>query len=949
MDRLLRLRPGERKLVLPAVAASALAAAGLTIASSGIDALVFERYGVERLPVLYLLLGGTMFIASVGVSTLLGRLGRGRAFLAILAAIAAVALAARLAVPADLSWIYPVLWVLRGAGEFLVGMAVWGLSGLVTDTRQAKRFFPLIGGAAVLGQVVGGLATRPLASWVGAEDLIVVWAGSLLVVALLGRRLVALAGTAALPRRRRGASPLDDLRQGLRSIRRSSLLRWMAVGSVLFSLLFFSLYLPFSRAATARYPNAEELAGFFGLFSATATALTLVLSLLVMNRLLGRVGVPTVMMVLPILYLVAFGVLTVTSGFAVLVTFRFTQVVWLQGGASTAWEAAINTVPPERRDQTRAFLYGGPTQVGTVLAGVVALVGERAVSPRALFAIGLAVAAGAAVAMARVRRAYVSELVVALREGRPHVFGSGPGADEPFGLARADRAAVSAVAAALDDPDAGVRRLAAELLGDLDPAEAEPALERAVRDEDADVRATAMRSLVRSSAFGASEVIPPLLRDPSPDVRAAALDALAAFRADRARARPLLADEDPLVRARAASVLLERGGTDPEARSTFEELATSPDAVVRAAAYRALPGSRAEGSFEAALRGLDDPVASVRTEAARSLVVLDVDRAAGPLLAALAERPEDVLGPLGEVIARRNGEVRDRVRGFAADTVALALESRRLADSIDGDADERLGVLRDSLRARSQRQAETAIRAAALLAQGPALDAALEGLSVSDPVQRANALEVLETVGDADLVRPLLALWEPGRDRATEPGWREALLEDPDEWIRACARWALSDTRERMGETLATVPLMERLLVLRSVPLFADLPPQDLRPIAGIATEHRYEDADTIAEQGEPGDEMHIIVEGYVMVILREPDGHQRVLAVRSTGDVIGEMAVLTSAPRMASLAARGAVRLMSIGRREFEAMLRERPETSLALLRVLCERLAARETAPPA
>ena len=148
-----------------------------------------------------------------------------------------------------------------------------------------------------------------------------------------------------------------------------------------------------------------------------------------------------------------------------------------------------------------------------------------------------------------------------------------------------------------------------------------------------------------------------------------------------------------------------------------------------------------------------------------------------------------------------------------------------------------------------------------------------------------------------------------------------------------------------MAETLATVPLMERVIVLRKVPLFADLPPEDLKPLATIASERRFEDADTIAEQGDPGDEMHIIVEGYVMVILREPDGHRRVLAVRSAGDVIGEMAVITSTPRMASLAAKGSVRLLTIERRGFEAMLRERPETSIALLRVLCERLADRET----
>jgi CRP-like cAMP-binding protein len=156
-------------------------------------------------------------------------------------------------------------------------------------------------------------------------------------------------------------------------------------------------------------------------------------------------------------------------------------------------------------------------------------------------------------------------------------------------------------------------------------------------------------------------------------------------------------------------------------------------------------------------------------------------------------------------------------------------------------------------------------------------------------------------------------------------------------------------TTDRGGsvtETLATLPLMERVLFLRRVPLFADLPPQDLVPIATIASEQSYGDADTIAEQGEPGDEMHIIVSGYVMVILRESDGHQQVLAVRAAGDVIGEMAVITSAPRMASLAAKGAVRLLSIGRRPFEAMLRERPETALALMRVLCQRLADRDAA---
>jgi CRP-like cAMP-binding protein len=83
-----------------------------------------------------------------------------------------------------------------------------------------------------------------------------------------------------------------------------------------------------------------------------------------------------------------------------------------------------------------------------------------------------------------------------------------------------------------------------------------------------------------------------------------------------------------------------------------------------------------------------------------------------------------------------------------------------------------------------------------------------------------------------------------------------------------------------------------------------------------------------------------------VLVVVDE-DSATRTLAVRTEGDVIGEMAVITSRPRMAGLVARGPVRLLSIARRPFEAILRERPEISLAVMRVLCDRLADRDAGP--
>jgi CRP-like cAMP-binding protein len=110
-----------------------------------------------------------------------------------------------------------------------------------------------------------------------------------------------------------------------------------------------------------------------------------------------------------------------------------------------------------------------------------------------------------------------------------------------------------------------------------------------------------------------------------------------------------------------------------------------------------------------------------------------------------------------------------------------------------------------------------------------------------------------------------------------------------------------------------------------------------LQPIAEVAEEHLFADGEMIAAEGDPGDTTYVIVDGEVDVVVGS-----RTLAVRGAGDVIGEMSVISSRPRVASLRAKSDVRVLEIHKPAFEAILRERPETALALMRVLCERLSA-------
>lgn len=151
-------------------------------------------------------------------------------------------------------------------------------------------------------------------------------------------------------------------------------------------------------------------------------------------------------------------------------------------------------------------------------------------------------------------------------------------------------------------------------------------------------------------------------------------------------------------------------------------------------------------------------------------------------------------------------------------------------------------------------------------------------------------------------------------------------------------------------ETLPTLSMMERILFLRRVPMFADLSPADIKQVAAGMGEAVFSPGDLLAEQGQIGEEMYIIVSGEVRVLLtseaQKPAGE---VARRRSGDFVGEMAVISREPRFATLEADGTVRTLYLSQKQFESILRERPEIGLAVMRVLCQRLKQASAGPAA
>ena len=135
---------------------------------------------------------------------------------------------------------------------------------------------------------------------------------------------------------------------------------------------------------------------------------------------------------------------------------------------------------------------------------------------------------------------------------------------------------------------------------------------------------------------------------------------------------------------------------------------------------------------------------------------------------------------------------------------------------------------------------------------------------------------------------------------------------------------------------------IDRMLFLRRVPIFSRLAPDDLQRLAGVAIERRYEPNTPLVIEGDVGDELVVIVEGEVMVVHGEgPEA--RLIRTYGVGDHIGELAVLRTQPRAATVVAcDDGVFGLAIGGAGLRAILEERPEAAMEMLATLADRISA-------
>jgi NTE family protein len=133
---------------------------------------------------------------------------------------------------------------------------------------------------------------------------------------------------------------------------------------------------------------------------------------------------------------------------------------------------------------------------------------------------------------------------------------------------------------------------------------------------------------------------------------------------------------------------------------------------------------------------------------------------------------------------------------------------------------------------------------------------------------------------------------------------------------------------------------------LRRIPFFSELPGDVLKAISARLHLERYKKGEVVFAEGGSGDSMYLIESGQVKVV-SNMDGEERLFAYLGPGNFFGEMALLLSEPRSATVKVDIDAELWVLHKADMDELLKQYPSIAVTISRELSRRLRETDQQP--
>jgi hypothetical protein len=280
-----------------------------------------------------------------------------------------------------------------------------------------------------------------------------------------------------------------------------------------------------------------------------------------------------------------------------------------------------------------------------------------------------------------------------------------------------------------------------------------------------------------------------------------------------------------------------------------------------------------------------------------------------------------------------NGSVQAQV-GREAQHVRMLFSALREVESQDGT-----DLLSQAIRIEIYHTRERLFHLMSFLYDRKALINARRVILRNQTAKIPYAIETLDTVLPREaklimmpLVESLPAVEACNRMGITEKVSLTSLAGQAQGWLKTCADWTMERGQTEMYSTV------EKVLILKSVNLFKTTPDDVLAELSGLLAETEVPAGENIVEKGEQGSSMFIIVSGQVAVM----DG-ERVINTLGERAVFGELALLDTEPRTATIRAIEDTVVFRLDQESFYELMSDRVEVAMGTIQMLTGNLRAR------
>jgi CRP/FNR family transcriptional regulator, cyclic AMP receptor protein len=131
--------------------------------------------------------------------------------------------------------------------------------------------------------------------------------------------------------------------------------------------------------------------------------------------------------------------------------------------------------------------------------------------------------------------------------------------------------------------------------------------------------------------------------------------------------------------------------------------------------------------------------------------------------------------------------------------------------------------------------------------------------------------------------------------------------------------------------------------ILAGIPLFANVSLTAMTELAKLCEEKVFAKGEVVFEESAPGNSMMVIVSGEVRISQRPGAGAEETLMVLRKGDFFGEMALLDTMPRSATVIAHQDIFLLEISRERFLHFINSDPASGVHVLLSIARHMTTR------